>query len=411
MKNFEEKLDAYAKLVVEVGANVQSGEPVLISCPVDAANFARLLAKHSYFRGASEVVVNWADDYLSLLKYENQSIDVLSHIPDFKYDEMKYYYEKGANLIKVYAEDPELLKDIEIEKLNQASKARAQKFKSLQKYTMNDIISWTIVSVPTKAWAEKIFPNLKGKKAIDELWNKIFEVTRMNEENPLLSWSKHIKNLEEKADYLNQHQFEKLHYKSSNGTDLVIGLPKNHIWMSAGSKNSKGSYFVPNIPTEEVFTLPHKDKVDGIVYSTKALAVNGKVVENFWLKFENGKVVDFDAESGKDSLKSIFDQDENARSLGEVALVPYDSPISKSNLMFFNTLFDENASCHLAFGQAYPTTIEGGTEMTKEELEANGVNDSLLHHDFMIGSKDLNITAYLSDGREVQIFKNGNWAI
>lgn len=411
MKSFEEKFNDYAKLVIDIGVNVQSGEPVVISCPIEAKNFARALAKHAYERGASEVIVNWQDDELTLLKYTYSPLEVLKEVPQWTYDKAEYYYKKGANMISIHADDPNLLKDVDINKIQEASLARATKFKPLQFYTMNDVLSWCVVSVPTIAWAKTIFPDLSEEEAFDKLWDVILNVTRMNNEDPIRSWAKHIETLEEKSEFLNNAQFESLHYTSKNGTDLLIGLPENHIWQSAGSKNSRGTLFVPNIPTEEVFTLPHREKVDGIVHSVKPLAYNGNVINNFWLKFKNGAVVEFSAEEGYDALKSIFDQDDNARRLGEVALVPFDSPISNSNILFFNTLFDENASCHLAFGEAYPTSIENGTKMNEEELLINGVNRSLLHIDFMIGADDLKIVGKKKDGEEIKIFENGNWAI
>lgn len=411
MKTFEEKFDDYAKLVVDIGVNVQEGEPVIITCPVERADFARALAKHSYIRGASEVVMNWTDDTLTLLKYENAPMEVLENIPDWAYDRSEYYLKKGVNRISVYAEDPNLLKDIDINRIEKASKARSIKFKPLVKYTMNDIVSWCVVSVPTKAWAKAVFPDLNEDEAYEKLWDLILDVTRMNDEDPIKSWSEHINNLDKKSEYLNEAQFDSLHYKSENGTDITIGLPEGHIWMSAGSTNAKATVFVPNIPTEEVFTLPHRQRVDGIIYSTKPLAYNGTVIDEFWLKFEKGEVVDFDAKKGRDSLEALLNQDENSKRLGEVALVPYDSPISNSNVLFFNTLFDENASCHLAFGEAYPTTLKGGVDMDDEELLKNGVNRSLIHEDFMVGSKDLEITGIKKDGSQIKIFENGNWAI
>lgn len=411
MKTFEEKFDDYAKLVVEIGVNVQKDEPVMISCPLERADFARALAKHAYKRGAEEVIIDWTDDELKRLKYENTPVEVLENPPDWAYDRQEYYYKKGTNKISVYAEDPNLLKDIDMEKLERATRGIDTKFKPLFKYITNDIISWCVVSVPTKAWTKSVFPDLDEDLAFDKLWDLIFDVTRMNEEDPIKAWSRHIENLEKKSEFLNENQFDKLIYKSKNGTDLTIGLPKNHIWMSAGSKNMRGSLFVPNIPTEEVFTLPHRERVDGIVYSSKPLVYMGNVIDDFYLKFEKGLVVDFDAKKGKKALESLLNQDENSRRLGEVALVPYDSPISNSKALFFNTLFDENASCHLALGEAYPTCLEGGPDMDERELIENGCNVSIVHEDFMVGTDDLEIIGVKEDSSEIKIFENGNWAI
>ena len=255
---------------------------------------------------------------------------------------------------------------------------------------------------------KKVFPN--SDKPLEDLWDAIFNVTRIKEDEPIKAWEDHLSLLSEKAKWLNKKNFKYLKYKSENGTDLQIELPQGHLWMAASSNNLKGEEFVPNMPTEEVFTMPKRDGVNGIVYSSKPLVFNGNVIDEFYLKFEDGRVVEFDAKKGKDTLASIFNQDDNARYLGEVALVPYDSPISNSNILFFNTLFDENASCHLALGKAYPTNIEGGENMSDEELQAKGVNDSIIHEDFMVGTNDLSIIGIDHDNNETPIFVKGNWA-
>ena len=406
--NFKEKLKKYAKLVVETGSNVKEGDIVSIAAPVESAEFARMLAENSYKAGAHEVIINWRDDVITRLAYENEPVEVLEDIPQYSFDKAEYYDKKGQKYIAISAADPELLKGIDPQKIQRASKAMAEKFQPLRKYTMNDINSWTVISVPTQKWAEKVFPD--SKNPVEDLWEAIFKTVRVDKENPIKEWEDHLNILTKKSDWLNEMNFKFLRYKSSNGTDLEIRLPEGHIWTAASSVNSKGETFVPNMPTEEVFTLPHKDGVNGIVYSAKPLVYAGNVIDEFWLKFENGAVVDFDAKKGKESLQSLFDKDERARRLGEVALVPYDSPISNSNILFFNTLFDENASCHLALGKAYPTTIKNGENMTDEELAEHGVNDSYAHEDFMVGTKDLNIIGVKHDGSEVQVFKNGNWA-
>ena len=406
--SFKDKLNKYAQLVVEVGSNVQEGDTVSIAAPVESAEFARMLAENSYKAGAHEVIINWRDDVITRLAYENQPVEVLEDIAQYTYDRAEYFAKKGQKSISISAADPELLKGIDSQKIQRASKAMSEKFQPLRKYTMNDINSWTVISVPTQKWAEKVFPN--SENPVEDLWEAIFKTVRVDKENPIKEWENHLNTLTKKSDWLNEMNFEFLRYKSSNGTDLEIRLPEGHIWTAASSLNSKGESFVPNMPTEEVFTLPHKDGVNGVVHSAKPLVYAGNVIDEFWLKFEDGAVVDFDAKKGKETLQSLFDKDERARRLGEVALVPYDSPISNSNILFFNTLFDENASCHLALGKAYPTTIKNGENMTDEELAEHGVNDSYAHEDFMVGTKDLDIIGVKHDGSEVQIFKNGNWA-
>ena len=406
--SFKNKLNKYAQLVVEVGSNVQEGDTVSIAAPVESAEFARMLAENSYKAGAHEVIINWRDDVITRLAYENQPVEVLEDIAQYAYDRAEYYAKKGQKSISISAADPELLKGIDAQKIQRASKAMSEKFQPLRKYTMNDINSWTVISVPTQKWAEKVFPN--SENPVEDLWEAIFKTVRVDKENPIKEWEDHLNTLTKKSDWLNEMNFEFLRYKSSNGTDLEIRLPEGHIWTAASSLNSKGESFVPNMPTEEVFTLPHKDGVNGIVHSAKPLVYAGNVIDEFWLKFEDGAVVDFDAKKGKETLQSLFDKDERARRLGEVALVPFDSPISNSNILFFNTLFDENASCHLALGKAYPTTIKNGENMTDEELSEHGVNDSYAHEDFMVGTEDLDIIGVKHDGSEVQVFKNGNWA-
>ena len=406
--SFKDKLNKYAQLVVEVGSNVQEGDTVSIAAPVESAEFARMLAENSYKAGAHEVIINWRDDVITRLAYENQPVEVLEDIAQYAYDRAEYYAKKGQKSISISAADPELLKGIDSQKIQRASKAMSEKFQPLRKYTMNDINSWTVISVPTQKWAEKVFPN--SENPVEDLWEAIFKTVRVDKENPIKEWEDHLNTLTKKSDWLNEMNFEFLRYKSSNGTDLEIRLPEGHIWTAASSLNSKGESFVPNMPTEEVFTLPHKDGVNGVVHSAKPLVYAGNVIDEFWLKFEDGAVVDFDAKKGKETLQSLFDKDERARRLGEVALVPFDSPISNSNILFFNTLFDENASCHLALGKAYPTTIKNGENMTDEELAEHGVNDSYAHEDFMVGTEDLDIIGVKHDGSEVQVFKNGNWA-
>ncbi len=412
MQTQDSRLRDYARLIVELGINVQPGEPVVISCPVDGAPFGRLLARFAYERGASEVVFNWKDDALERLRYDYAPMEIFETVPQWAFDRLKYYYEKGANLISVSSEDPELLSGVDMKKIAAASKANNEKMKPLDKYVMSDILSWCIAAIPNPAWAKKVFPDAPTEEAaVEQLWEKIFEVTRMNAEDPLAAWQTHIDTLTKRADVLNRYHFEKLRYRASNGTDLTVELPRKHVWLAAGAVNARGTAFLPNVPTEEVFTVPSRTGVNGTLVSTRPLSYNGNLIDHFMLHFENGEVVDFSAETGADALQSLFDEDPNARRLGEVALVPHDSPISNSKLLFFNTLFDENASCHFAFGAAYPTTIEGGERLSEEELCAEGANDALLHEDFMVGCADLSIQGITADGQCIDVFIDGNFAL
>ena len=410
MTNIEKNMEKLADLVVKKGVNVQKGQPVILRCPVERADFARLVAKKAYERGAVEVVIQWSDDPLTLMKFENAPVEHFEEVPDWMVQRTKYYMEKGACVISVAATDPELLKDVDPKKIATWSKAFSAANKENMKYTMNDLNSWCVVSVPTVGWAKRVFPDVSEDEAMEKLWNAIFYTTRTDQEDPVSTWDEHIGVMDRHAAVLNEKQYKKLHYKNSLGTDLEVELPENHIWISGGSENAKGDVFIANMPTEEVFTLPKRDGVNGKLYSTKPLNMSGNLVDEMVFTFENGKVVDYDAKVGKQHLTDLFDVDENARYLGEVALVPYDSPISNSGLLFYNTLFDENASCHFAFGKAYPTCIKGGVELSDEELLEAGVNDSLIHEDFMVGSKDLEITGELPNGEVEYIFKDGNWA-
>ncbi|EHR35598.1 hypothetical protein HMPREF9709_00289 [Helcococcus kunzii ATCC 51366] len=406
--SLNDNMKKYADLIVKVGSNVMEGDIVTIKCPVERDDFGRMLTESAYKSGAKQVNIDWNDGVITRMHYENQDVEVLEDIPQYSYDKLEWFAKAGEKKIGISAQDPELFKGLDTQKLQRAFKASGEKYQPLRKYTMNDINSWTVVSVPTEAWAKKVFPD--SENPVDDLWEAIFKTTRVDLEDPVKAWEEHIEKLSIKANWLNDLDLKTLKYKASNGTDLEIELPEGHIWTASSSVNSKGEEFVPNMPTEEVFTLPHKDGVNGIVYASKPLIYKGNLIDEFWLRFKDGAVVDFDAKVGKETLQSIFDKDERARKLGEVALVPYDSPISNSNILFYNTLFDENASCHLALGKAYPTTIKNGENMSDEELAAHGVNDSLAHEDFMVGTPDLDIIGIKKDGTEIQIFKNGNWA-
>lgn len=410
MKDFDKMLNDYAELCVKVGINLQKGQPLVIGSPIEGADFVRLVAKHAYAAGAKEVHVNWNDETLTKLKYENAPMEVFEYFPKWYADGMEEFAEDGAGFLSISSQDPELLKEIDPKKIAANNKSSSIALKGFQKYTMNDINAWCVVSIPTKGWAKRVFPDISEEEAMEKLWDAIFMATRMNSENPVKAWTEHVDTLGDKVNFLNEKAFKKLHYKSSNGTDLEVELPENHIWAGGGGKNSKDTFFVANMPTEEVFTMPLKTGVNGVIFSTKPLNYGGNLIDNFKLTFKNGKVTDFEAEEGYDVLKDLFALDEGAKHLGEVALVPYDSPISNSNIIFLNTLFDENASCHFAFGKAYPTNIKGGENMTDEELEKAGVNDSLTHVDFMVGSKDLSIVGETKDGKKVQVFENGDWA-
>lgn len=410
MNDFKIKLKKYADLAIGVGVNLQKGQPAYIMCPVEAAEFGRLLVESAYQAGASEVIMVWTDDKINRYRVQYESTDRLSQVPDWRKALEDTYVDKNASYIKVSAQDPNALKGLEVEKITCWKKADDILMEKRRQALMNSENTWTIVSVPTLAWAEKVFAPETGDKAMNMLWDAIFHVTRMNEPDPLKAWQDHIKKLAEKADYLNRQKFKYLHYKSQNGTDLRIELPKGHIWLAAAEKSRKGIDFLANIPTEEVFTLPKRDGVDGIVYSSKPLVYLGNIISDFYLRFDQGLVVDYDAKEGKEALRSLLEADSGSSRLGEVALVPYDSPISNSKILFYNTLFDENASCHLALGKAYPTTIEGGDGASDNDLLQLGANVSKEHVDFMLGTADMEIIGQTHDGRMIPVFTQGNWS-
>ena len=408
----QNRIKNFAKLAIEVGINVQPGEDVLITSPVESPELARLMTKAAYEAGARNVSIDWIDYPISRMTYQYQDIETLSEVPDYQVEKTRYQIaEKRSNRISISAADPDMFAGLDEEKISKAVRERSLKMKEFVKYTMNDIVSWLVISVPTRKWAQKVFPSLDEQAAYDKLWEVILDVSRVADswEETKSNWENHLAILNEKARFLNEHQFDKVHYQSSNGTDLVVELPKNHIWMSAGSNNEKGDAFVPNIPTEEVFTAPYKKGVNGRLVATKPLVYNGVVINDFEFTFKDGAVVDFKAAEGEATLQQMLDSDPNARYLGEIALVPHHSPISDSGILFYNTLFDENASCHFALGKAYPTNVEGATELADDELESVGLNDALIHEDFMVGAPDLSIKAY-KGGEVYDIFVDGNWA-
>lgn len=406
----EKMLKKYAELAVKKGVNTQENQTVIINSPIECANFAREIAKAAYNVGAKEVVVHYNDQKLQRIKLENSSIETLSNTPEWLGESYNYYARNGACVISISASDPDAYKGIPVEKISAMQKSRQLALSEYYEYSMANKIRWTVVSIPTEAWAIKIFPNLSKEKAVEKLWEVIFKVVRLDTENPIKAWEEHNKNLREKLTYLNEKKFKKLHFKNNKGTNLTIELPEGHIWLGGSEYCSNGIEFNANMPTEEVFTLPKKDGVNGTVFSSKPLSYSGNLIDEFSLTFKDGKVIDFSAKEGYEVLKELLDSDEGSKYLGEVALVPYDSPISNSNIIFYNTLFDENAACHLAFGKAYPICIEKGTDMSKEEFENHGVNTSIIHVDFMIGTNDLEITGITEDKDSFEIFANGNWA-
>ncbi|MFG6113986.1 aminopeptidase [Halobacillus sp. MO56] len=410
MKNNQKNMEKYADLALTKGVNLQKGQGLILNAPLEASELVRIIAAKAYGKGAKNVHVEWNDEMLSYMKLKNAPMDVLTNFPKWKAEGLEEMVKDGYSLLTIYGPDPDLMSDVDSERIAATNKASAQALTTYRDYVMNDKVSWNIIAFPQVAWAKKVFPNRTEKMAIDKLWDQIFKITRVDQNDPVEAWNEHNETLRQAREFLNEKQYRKLHYKAP-GTDLTVELPEGHIWHGGSTKTNDGIEFNPNIPTEEVFTMPHKYGVNGKVTSTKPLNHGGSLVENFTLVFEDGKVVDYKAEAGEDTLKHLLETDEGAKRLGEVALVPHESPISQSGHVFFNTLYDENASCHLALGKAYPTNIEGGSDMNKEEMDQNGVNDSLVHVDFMMGSEDLQIQGELDDGTTEPVFIDGSWAI
>jgi len=398
----------YAELAVKMGINIQDNDILVINSPIETAEFARVITEEAYNSGAKEVIVHYSDQKLTKIKLKNSTIETILDVPEWLAESYNYYARKAATFISISASDPDGLKGISVEKIGSYQKGRSLALKEYYESAMNNKCRWCVLSVPTLAWAKKVFPNESDDTAMKKLWNAIASATRINTDNPIAQWNSHNKNLSEKISFLNETNFKSLSIKSISGTNLTVELPQNHLWAGGSEKDVNGIAFNANMPTEEVFTLPKKTGVNGVVYSSKPLSYGGNLINNFSLTFKDGKVIDFTAEEGYDILKQLLETDEGAKYLGEVALVPWDSPISNSNLIFYNTLFDENAACHLALGKAYPC-LKDANKLSKEELASLGVNDSLIHVDFMIGTKDLDIVGLTYGNDEIQIFSNGNW--
>ena len=409
LANFNENLEKYARLIVETGVSVKKDHTVVLQINVDQAPLARLITKEAYQSGAAEVIVQWTDDVIQKEFLSHAANDRLEQIPQYKIDQTDDWVAKGASRISVVSSDPEAFAGIDSDRVATFQAASGKALMNLRKATQANKVSWTVVAAAGKQWAAKVFPDLPEEEQVDALWDQIFKTTRVYEEDPILAWEKHDETLAQKAAELNKEQFSALHY-TAPGTDIIIGLPKNHLWEGAGSYNARGEKFMANMPTEEVFTAPDYRRINGYISSTKPLSYAGTTISGMTFTFKDGKVIDFSAEQGQDVLAKLLDTDEGARSLGEVALVPDPSPISQSGIIFYNTLFDENASNHLALGAAYAFSVEGGTEMTDEELSEAGLNRSQTHVDFMVGSDKMNIDGIREDGSTVPVFRNGNWA-
>lgn len=404
------KLDRYADLIVRVGVNLQPGQRLVVRTPLAGAQLARRIAAVAYRVGAPYVVVQYLDDELRKIRFLEAPEDSFEELPYGHADAMEGMAERGDAFVRIDASDPEALAGAEPSRVAVAQAAQQRALKTYARYTMSDRVPWTVVAAPEPGWAAKVFPDEETEIAVDRLWDAIFAATRIDAEDPTEAWRKHVATLEGRAELLTARAFDALHITGS-GTDLTVGLPKGHLWKGGGSSTPEGLRFAPNLPTEEVFTAPHAERVEGTVRASLPLAYGGRLIEGFSLDFERGRVVAARAEEGQEVLDRLLATDEGARRLGEVALVPVYSPIYRSGLLYYETLFDENAASHVALGRAYRINVAGGAEMSEEEAQAAGLNDSLVHVDFMIGTPETDVDGIAADGTREAIMRKGRFVV
>ena len=403
------QLKKYAKLLAKVGLNVKKGQTVFIGAGLDQPEFVAMVVEECYKAGASEVYVEWSYQPVDKISSQYRTLESLSELKPWAKAKWEFKAKNYSCRLFIESEDPDGMNGADQNKLSAARRAMYPQIKPYR-LAMENRHQWCIAAVPGKEWAKKVFPNLSEKKAVEEMWKVILHTSRADGKNPVQAWKQHNADLDARCEYLNNLGLQYLEYKSANGTDFTVELNPDGRFAGGKEKTLKGRIFNPNIPTEEVFTSPLAGKAEGIVYSTKPLSYMGELIENFSLRFENGKVVEAKAEKGEALLNEMVSMDEGAGKLGEVALIPYNSPISESGVLFYNTLFDENASCHLALGSGFNECLKGYENYTDEECKKRGINESMIHVDFMIGSKDLQIVGVTKTGERVQIFKDGNWA-
>ncbi|WP_145136440.1 aminopeptidase [Paenibacillus sp. Y412MC10] len=410
MTDFQKQMEKYAELLVQVGVNVQPGQVLYVESPIESADFARLVTAKAYQTGAKYVQVNWRDETVVRMRYDLAGPESFAFYPPWTAHMMESIAESGGAVLLLDGENPNLYEGVDPAKISASRKAAAAARRNYLGYVRTNRISWCIVNVPSQAWADQVFADRPQEERVNALWESIFRMNHIDEEDPVAAWQRHTQHLRAVTDKLNAKQYRRLHYKAP-GTDLTVELAPGHIWLGGGQVNQSGIPFVANMPTEEVYTMPHRAGTNGTVSSTRPFVLNGQLVDRFSLTFREGRVVDFAAETGYEALKQFLDADEGTRYLGEVAIVPHDSPISRLNRVFYNVGIDENASCHFALGNAYPTNLQGGAGLSDEELLARGANVSMQHEDFMVGSAELSIDAEHEDGTIEPLLRNGSWVI
>lgn len=405
-------IQKYAELAIRKGVNLQKGQILIINASINAVELTRACVEEAYKAGAKRVQVFYQDEYINRSNYFYQSDEELQHIYPWEIDSRLDLMKDGACILHIISEIPGIMNGVDASKISKARMAKALLSKELQEYTMLNKTQWCIIAVSNKEWADVVFPEFEGEiGAEEELMDRILSSVHVREDNdPIEEWTKLNASFQSRIQKLNTYHFDSLHFVNSLGTDLYVELPKTHIWAGGSEKTESGVEFNPNMPTEEIFSMPKRDGVNGIVYASRPLLYNGTMINDFWIRFKDGKAVEFDAKEGLEALTELINFDEGSSYLGEVALVPYHSPISESGILFYNTLFDENAACHLAIGKGFGECLKNGLTMSKEQLLEKGINDSLTHVDFMIGTKDLSIIATLDNGEEFVVFENGNYA-
>ena len=408
-QKFSQALQKYAAVVVRVGLNLRAGQRLFILAGIHDYPLVRLIATSAYQAGARYVDVVWVDEEITHIHLKNAPQDSLVEIPNWSSNAALEFAEAGDALLAISSKNPDIFSDVDPEKVSKYLTAELKKWEKFYGFIMGDAVNWSVVSSPTKEWASKVFSDVSGEEAIRKLWEAIFQTCRIDQPDPVAAWQDHIINLRKNSTYLNAKHYTALHYRAP-GTDLMVGLPERHCWLAGQTKAENGVEFTANMPTEEVFTMPHKDRVDGTVSASRPFIVAGNIVEDFTLTFEKGKITNLTAKKGEETLRKLIETDEGARGIGEVALVPHSSPISQRGHLFYNTLFDENAASHIAIGRAYRFTMNGGIQMTEEEFQAEGGNFSLTHNDFMIGSDKMDIDGISADGTREPVMRSGEWA-
>lgn len=402
-------LRKYARLTVRTGANVQKGQDVVVRISVDQSEFCKYIVDEAYKAGARKVTVEWRCQPLTVLDYRHQSVKTLSEVTEWEKKKMEHRTELLPAMIHVESDGPDGMKAINPSKMQAAMRKRMPIIKPYRD-AMESKYQWTIVAVPSKEWAKKVFPNDSAANAVKKLWDAILETVHVTDDNdPMEAWKQHNNDFAARSAWLNEKKFDYLTYKSSNGTDFRCDLIPQGLWCGGGETTLGGVYFNPNMPTEEIFTSPKAGACSGKLVSTKPLSYMGSLINDFWIEFKDGKAVNWDAATGKELLDKMITMDETAGMLGELALVPQSSPINRQGILYYNTLFDENASCHVALGHGFNECVEGHENLTNEQIRELGINDSHIHVDFMIGAPDLQITGY-KDGVATKIFENGEWA-